>query len=171
MHSMSMAASAALVAAATVVCVGAAPPARAYNPAISGTYTATVVGQWARTNTVLHVEQTLRSTWTITSSCTTAQDCSGQVNSDQGWSAPLVMHDGQVWTVKHDIPNWETCTDGSSFTGRDVIFFYPANPETGEFVNGSSALAGWEKTTGPSGACGNNAPLYISQPFRLDQVG
>src|SRR3954462_86205 len=78
MYSMSMTASAALLAATTAVCVGAAPPARASNPAHSGTYTATAVGDWARTNTVLHVEQTLRSTWTITSSCTTAQDCSGQ---------------------------------------------------------------------------------------------
>ncbi len=171
MHSMSMAASAALVAATTAVCVGAAPPAWAFDPAISGTYTATVVGDWARTNTVLRQEATVRSTWTITSSCTTAQDCSGQVTSDQGWSAPMIMHDGQMWTVKHDIPNWETCPDETSFTGRDVIFFYPANPETGELVNGSSVLAGREKTTGPSGACGNNMPLYIDQPFRLDKIG
>jgi hypothetical protein len=171
MHSMSVAASAALVAATTAVCVGVAPPARAYDPAISGTYTATVVGDWARTNTVLHVEQTVRSTWTITSSCTTAEDCSGQVTSDQGWSAPLIMHDGLMWTVKHDIPNWETCPDGTSFTGRDVVIFYPANPDTGELVAGSRVMAGREKTAGPSGACGNNKPLYIEQPFRLDQIG
>jgi hypothetical protein len=171
MHSMSVAASAALVVATTAVCVGAAPPARAYDPAIGGTYTATVVGDWARTNTVLRVEQTVRSTWTITSSCATAEDCSGQVTSDQGWSAPMIMHDGQMWTVKHNIPNWETCPDGTSFTGRDVVYFYPANPDTGEIVLGSPLLAGREKTTGPSGACGNNMPLHIEQPFRLDKIG
>lgn len=151
--------------------VGAAPTAWAYNPSINGTYTATQVGNFARTGTVYHDEDVVRSTWRISTSCSTAQDCSGTVVSDQGWTAPLVMHDGQSWNLKRDIPNWEPCDDGSSFTGREHIFFYPADPETGEMVLGSAVFAGREHTTGPSGACGTNAPLYIEQPFRLDRIG
>lgn len=175
MRSINPAVTATLAAAGLVggivVSTAAAPTARAYNPAISGRYTATLVGDWARTRTVYHDEDVVRSTWTITTSCTTAQDCSGTVVSDQGWTAPLLMHDGQSWNLKRDIPNWEVCEDGTSFTGRQHIYFYPANPETGETVPGSPVLAGRENTTGPSGACGTNAPLYIEQPFRLDRIG
>jgi hypothetical protein len=171
MRSLSVAASTALVLASSAVGVGTAPLARAYNPAISGTYTATNVGDFARTNTVLHTEPTIRSTWTITSSCATAEDCSGQITSDHGWTAPIYMHDGLTWNVKRDLPNWEVCPDGTSYTARDFIFFYPANPDTGELVQGSPVFAGREKTTAPSGACGTNMPLYIDQPFRLDRIG
>jgi hypothetical protein len=171
MRPMNMAVSATLLAASVAVGVGMAPSAWAYDPAINGTYTATVIGDWAQTNQVYHQEAVVRSTWTITSSCSTAQDCKGQVVSDQGWTAPLVMHDGLNWYVKHDIPNWQTCPDGSSFPGHDVVQFYPANPDTGENTLGSPVLAGREHTTGPVGVCGTNAPLYIDQPFRLDKIG
>jgi hypothetical protein len=177
MRSTNIAASATLVAAA-VAGVGMAPPAWAYDPAINGTYTATVVGDWARTNQVYHQEAVVRSTWTISSSCSTAQDCTGEVKSDQGWTAPLTMHDGGIWFVKRDIPNWMTCPDGTSFPGHDVVYFYPADPETGEHVpltteqvRDAPVLAGRQHTTGPAGACGTNAPLYIEQPFRLDKIG
>jgi len=64
-----------------VVGVGTAPPASAYDPSINGTYTATVVGDWARTNTVYHNEDVVRSTWKISSSCTTARTAAAR------WSA------------------------------------------------------------------------------------
>ncbi|MEY8014609.1 hypothetical protein [Mycobacterium servetii] len=173
MRSLNLAMSAALALAAVGAAGGVAiaPSAWAYDPAINGTYTATVVGEWARTNQVFHQEEMARSTWKITSSCTTAQDCAGQVVSDQGWTAPLKMHDGMVWWVKRDIPNWETCPDGTPNVGHDVIYFYPSDPETGENKFGSPVLAGREHTTGPAGACGTSAPLYIEQPFRLDKTG
>lgn len=172
MRSLNLALSATLTGAGLAGGLVMAPSAAAYNPAISGTYTATVVGDWARTRQVYHDEPVVRSTWTISSSCTTAQDCKGQVTSDQGWSAPMIMHDGLMWTVKRDLPNWENCPDGGgTFPGHDVIYFYPANPETGEIALGSPVLAGREKTTGPSGACGTNDPMYIDQPFRLDKIG
>ena len=65
----------------------------------------------------------------------------GQVVSDEGWSAPLRMFDGLNWYLKREIPNWETCPDGSSFPATDYIMFYPANPETGENTLGSSLLS------------------------------
>lgn len=171
MRLMNMTAGAALVAAGVAGGVGVAPSAWAYDPSINGTYTATSVGEWARTNDVLHQEPMVRSTWTITTSCSTAQDCAGQVHSDQGWTAPIYMHDGALWFVTRDIPNWETCPDGTSFPGHDVFHFYPADPETGLKKNGSPVLAGREQTTGPSGACDTNLPLHIDQPFRLDKIG
>ncbi|WP_236984427.1 MULTISPECIES: hypothetical protein [Mycobacterium] len=161
----------ALVAASLVGGLLTAAPAAAYNPAINGTYTATQIGDWARTRTVYHDEPVVRSTWTITTSCETAQDCTGQVVSDQGWSAPLVMHDGSNWYLKRDIPNWQTCEDGTTWVGHDSFYFYPADPVTGQNVLGSPVLAGREHTTSVSGACGVNAPLYIEQPFRLDKIG
>ncbi|HTY32696.1 hypothetical protein [Mycobacterium sp.] len=171
MRSVNMAVSATMVAAGVAAGVGMAPSAWAYDPAINGTYTATVIGDWARTKEVYHQEAVVRSTWKITTSCDTAEDCKGQVVSDQGWTAPLTMHDGLNWYLKRDIPNWETCPDGSSFTGKDYVYFYPANPETGENAPGSSVLAGREHTVGPPGVCGTNEPMYIDQPFRLDKIG
>jgi hypothetical protein len=171
MRSRNVAVSATLVAASLAGGVGMAPPARAYDPAINGTYTATVIGDWARSRTVYHTEATVRSTWKISSSCSTAQDCRGQVVSDQGWTAPLKMTDGLNWYVRRDIPNWETCPDGTTFTGKDYVYFYPANPDTGENTLGSTVLAGREETVGPSGACGTNLPLSIEQPIRLDKIG
>lgn len=170
MRPLSAAASATLTVAGLVVGLGSAPTAAAYNPAINGTYIATQIGDWARTNDVYHDEDVVRSTWTITSSCATAQDCSGQVVSDQGWTAQLYMHDGSNWHVKRDIPNWQTCEDGSSYIGRDTYYFYPADPVTGDNVLGSPVLAGRQQTRGVSGACGVNLPLYIDQPFRLDRI-
>lgn len=171
MRLKNMTASAALVAAGVIGGVNMAPTAQAYDPSINGRFTATWVGQWARTNDVLHQEATVRETWTISTSCSTAQDCTGTVVSDAGWSAPISMHDGSTWFVSRDLPNWTTCPDGTSYTGHEVIHFYPADPETGEKVLGSSVLAGREHTTGQPGACGTNLPLYIDQPFRLDKIG
>ncbi len=171
MRSISVALSATLAAAGVAGGVSMAPPARAFDPTLNGTFTATVIGDWARTRTVYHQEAVVRSTWKISSSCSTAEDCTGQVTSDQGWTASLRMTDGYNWYARRDIPNWETCPDGTTFTGKDYVYFYPANPETGESVPGSPVLAGREQTIGPSGACGTNLPLSIEQPIRLDRIG
>lgn len=171
MRSTAMVASAAVMAAGVAGGVGFAPSAWAYDASINGTYTATVVGDWARTNQIFHQESVVRSTWKITTSCSTGWDCTGKVSSDQGWTANIFMHDGRTWFVKRDIPNWETCPDGTSYVGHDVVYFYAADPESGQWALGSSVLAGREHTTGHSGACGVNLPLYIDQPFRLDQIG
>jgi len=77
MRSMNLVVSATLVAAGVAGNVGMAPSAWAYDPAINGTYTATVVGDWARTREVYHQEAVVRSTWKVTTSCSTAQDCKG----------------------------------------------------------------------------------------------
>ncbi len=169
MRSMGTLSSATLVAAIVVGGLGTAPSARADGYPINGTYIATSVGEWAKTNEAYHDEATMRSTWTITSSCTTFQDCAGRVTSDQGWTAPLTVHDGSLWYVRRDVPNWEFCSDGTAVTGKQIYTFYYVGPD-GKSLPGSSTLAGRDKTTGPSGACGVNRWLVVEMPFRLDKI-
>ena len=162
-------AAAILLASIMIGDLGWAPSARADGDPINGTYRATSVGEWAKTNDAFHNQATVTSTWTITSSCSNAQECTGQVRSDQGWSAPLYMHDGTMWYVKHDVPNWERCPDGTAFTGQQTFTFFPAGPD-GQQQPGSATLAGQDKTVGPSGACRVNKWLVINMPFRLDKI-
>ena len=91
MRPLSTVVSATLMAAALVAGIGTTPSARATDGdyAINGTYVATSDGTYATTDYAFHNEATVRSTWTITSKCTTDVHCTGQVTSDQGWSAPL----------------------------------------------------------------------------------
>jgi hypothetical protein len=137
---------------------------------INGTYRATSIGDWAHTNEHYHDEQTVTATWSIRSSCTTFQECTGTVTSDQGWTAPLYTHDGTAWYVKHDVPNWERCADGTTFTGQQTFYFYAVDPN-GVPNLGSPTMVGKDKTIGPSGACGRNQWLDIELPFRLDKIG
>ena len=171
MRSMGTLASATLLAATVTGGLGTAPSARAGDDGdpINGTYIATSVGEWAETNRSFHDEPTVHSTWTVTSSCANAQECTGQVRSDQGWSAPMIKHDGTLWYVRRDLPNWEVCTDGTAATGHQVIYFVPVGQD-GMPQPGSSTLSGMDKTTGPSGACGMNRWLVVEMPFRLDKL-
>jgi hypothetical protein len=161
-----------LVAATVIGSVATAPTAGATTKeevAINGTYRATSIGDYAKTNDQYYGEATVTSTWTISSSCVTFQECHGTVSSDQGWTAPLYMIDGLMWYVKREVPNWERCPDGTAFTGHQTFYFYPVN-ENGEFHLGAPTLAGKDKTVGPSGACGQNQWLDITMPLRLDKL-
>lgn len=171
MRSMGTTASATLLTALVIGGSVTVPSAGASTEgiAINGTYRATSVGQWAKTNQAFHDEPTVTSTWTITSTCTDVQECEGQVTSDQGWSARIYMQDGEMWWVKRELPNWETCPDGSSFPGQQTYSFFPVD-SNGGFVLGSPTLAGKDKTIGPSGACRVNKWLVVEMPFRLDKL-
>ena len=158
------------VAACLVGGVGVAPSGWAYDATINGTYTATLVGQWATWNEVYHAQPLMRNTWRLSSSCENAQDCQGQISSDAGWTARMYTHDGSSWTMKRDIPNWARCPDGRTFLGQEVIVFYSADPDTGAHKLGSPVFAGWDATTSSSGACNTNQPIVIRQPFRLDRI-
>lgn len=169
-RSISMA-STALIAATVIGGVGWAPSVQASvdEAALNGTYIATSLGNWAKTNYAYHDEETVRSTWTISSTCSTVQDCTGQVTSDQGWSAPLSLHDGTMWYLKRDLPDWGKCPDGSTFTGQQTFYFYPVDA-VGQTQLGSPTLTGKDKTVGPSGACRVNKWLVVEMPFRLDKI-
>jgi hypothetical protein len=167
--------SAALMAIALVGGVGVTPSARASPDAyaINGTYAATSDGTYATTNYAFHDEATVRSTWTITSTCITDVKCAGQVTSDQGWSAPM-RTEGQVWSVERDVSNWQPCPDGTALTGHQTFHFYPANAN-GVTQIGSPYLEGKDKTVGPRYPCGDTywygKALTIVMPFRLDKIG
>jgi hypothetical protein len=137
--------------------------------AVNGTFRATSIGDWAQRNDQYFGEPTVVQIWTISSSCVTFQECHGMVTSDQGWSAPLYMNDGEMWKVKREVPDWERCEDGTAFTGQQTFYFYPVN-EYGGYQLGSATFAGKDKTIGPSGACGQNQWLDIALPLRLDKV-
>jgi hypothetical protein len=178
MRPISTVAGATLMGTALVCGVGISPSAQATDGdfSINGTYSATSDGPYATTDYAFHKEETVRSTWTITSKCTTDVTCTGRVTSDQGWSAPLYT-EGHVWYVQRDVPNWETCPDGTTFTGHQTFMFYPANAD-GVTQIGSPHLEGRDKTVGPPFACGGTvlglgarSMLTIVMPFQLDKIG
>ncbi|AAS03083.1 MULTISPECIES: hypothetical protein [Mycobacterium avium complex (MAC)] len=172
MRSVRTLTTATLVAATAFGGLGAAATAGATTKeevAVNGTFRATSIGDWAQRNDQYFEEPTVVQTWTISSTCDTFQECHGTVTSDLGWTAPLYMSDGQMWKVKHEVPNWERCEDGTAFTGQQTFYFYPVN-EYGGYQLGSSTFAGKDKTVGPSGACGQNQWLDIAMPLRLDKL-
>lgn len=164
--------SATLTAAVLVGVSSTTPVAQASDGdiAINGTYAAISDGFWATTDFAFQKQATVRSTWTITSTCTGTWKCTGQVSSDHGWSAPLYTDEASVWYVKRDLPNWQTCPDGTAFAGHQTFKFWPASPD-GLTKIGSPYLEGKDKTTGETGACGRFKFLTIVMPFRLDKIG
>lgn len=161
---------AATAAVVGLACVISGSPARATGETlpINGSFTATSNGQWAQTNEVFHNEATVRSTWTISTTCANALSCAGTVTSDRGWSATIYTT-SNVWYVKRDVPNWEPCANGASAPGHQVYHFYAAAAD-GTLDPTSTTYVGKDETSGPSGACGRNLPLVISLPFKLVKI-
>jgi hypothetical protein len=156
-------------AAAAVVTWGAcAAPLANADPndgvAINGTYTAFSDGQWAKTNDSYHDEASVTQTWTITSTCTTYQDCTGTVTSDQGWSSTNLVYMSGRWKVSHTVENWEHCQDGTAVPGEQAFTFWRGYPD-------KSKITGLDQTIGPSGGCGFNKWLHVTMPLRLTPVG
>jgi hypothetical protein len=138
--------------------------------ALNGRFTATSNGDWAMTNDIYRDEATVVSAWTISSTCTTPQDCTGTVTTDNGWAA-TIHKSANTWIVDRDLPNWEPCPDGSTAPGRQQYRFYRVD-DSGQIdlTNQSMTLAGIDRTSAPSGACGRSLPLVIQLPFRLDRT-
>lgn len=171
MRSINGIVSATMTFVALVAIVSPAPVARGTgdSPAINGTFTATSNGEWAQSNDVYHNEATVRSTWTITTTCATPIDCTGTVKSDQGWTAPIYTTNVQ-WYVKRELPDWERCADGTTAPGHQVYRFAAVGADD-YYDPKSTTYAGEDLTTGPSGACGRNASLQIALPFKLVKIG
>ncbi|MBX7453949.1 hypothetical protein GR927_38745 [Mycolicibacterium sp. 3033] len=127
--------------------------------ALNGVYTVVSDGQMARTNERFRDEATVIARWTVSSDCTTFQDCTGRVDSDQGWTADITYL-SNVWYVRRTLPNWEPCPDGTAAPGEQTYFFWRDPDDT-------AILTGWDETKGPSGACGINKQLVIKLPLRL----
>lgn len=156
-----------LFSTAIAASVATAAPSAHADPgdgiAINGTYTAFSDGVWAKTNDSYHDERSVTQTWTITSTCSTYQDCTGRVTSDQGWSGDLTYMSGS-WKVSRQVDNWESCIDGTASPGQQTFTFSKGYPDP-------IPLKGWDTTFGPSGACGWNKQLYVRLPFTLTPVG
>lgn len=137
---------------------------------LNGTYIATSNGEWAKSADVFHNERSLRSTWTVSTVCSYPTECTGTVNSDAGWSAPIYQKSG-VWYVRHVVPNWEPCPDGTAGDGLQLFRFIAATPDGASADPNSTTLVGEDQTTGVAGACGINLPLFINMPFKLVKQG
>lgn len=164
---------AAVVAVATAVamCQTIAPAHAESSAPLNGRFLAVSNGDWAQTNDSYRNEATVRSTWTITSTCIQGDECSGQVTSDQGWSAPL-RKQNDTWIVDRDLPDWEPCPDGTAYPGHQKIRFWRVNADGSQDFSGRSPVfAGEDKTVGQSGACGISKWLAIRMPFSLQQIG
>lgn len=115
----------------------------------------------------------------MTSTCTSPVTCTGEVRSDQGWTAPLRLGGGEAtpgaagdfWIVDRVVDNWEPCPDGTAAPGQQKYLFWGVDPATRQRnMKKVDLLAGTQTTKGPSGACGINKPLVIEQPVRLDKL-
>jgi hypothetical protein len=137
---------------------------------LNGTYTVTSNGEWAKVNDVFRDEPSVRSTWTITSTCSYPGECTGTVTSDWGWTAPIYQKSA-VWFVKRTVDNWQPCPDGSAAAGLQVYRFYPAVADGSAADPTSSTLMGDDQTTGISGSCGSSKVLFISMPIKLVKTG
>ncbi len=169
------------VAIALIGSQGTAPSAQAadYGIALNGTYRATSNGDWAQSSAGPHGnggamvyldEQTKIETWTVSSDCVSPVECSGEVSSDAGWTAPLKWN-GNEWFVDRDIPNWEPCPDGTAAPAHQRFGLWPFDPSTTHREpTARDLVVGLEKTTAPSGACGKNKPLSIELPVRWEKM-
>jgi hypothetical protein len=137
--------------------------------AMNGTYSVVSNGEWARMNDRYQDEPSVRSTWTISSTCTTALTCSGTVTSTLGWTETIYTGIGNLWYVKHYVPDWIPCPDGTVGPGLQVYKIQPVN-EDGMVQVGSDTWAGEDVTTGQSGACGRNRSLVLSLPVKVTKV-
>ena len=164
-----MRAVAAGTAFAVISAVAVAGPAAAAEWSLNGTYTATSNGEWAKSNDIFHDQVSVRATWTIQSQCSYPTECTGTVTSDQGWTAPIYQTGG-VWYVKHVVPRWIPCADGSTADGLQVFRFKAMTPDGSTTDPTSTALVGEDATTGPSGACGRSLAIHVTMPFKLVKI-
>jgi hypothetical protein len=161
------------VALTAVLGVASAPLAVADDDygkySMNGTYSVVSNGEWAQMNDRYQDEPTVRSTWTVNTTCTSALTCSGKVTSSLGWTEDIYTGIGSLWYVKHFVPDWIPCPDGGTGPGLQVYKFFPATDE-GMAQRISDLYVGTDQTTGQSGACGRNRSLVLSLPVKIEKV-
>lgn len=171
MSSITRRASAILLAATTIGSIGIAAPAAASGgeEALNGVFTATSNGEWAMLNDRYQGEQTVISTWTISSTCVHPLACAGTVTSSLGWTEDIYKTETN-WVVKHYVPDFVPCPDGTRAPGLQYFRFYAATVDGMQQAK-SDYLLGEDETTGESGACGRNKSLVLNLPFKLLKQG
>ncbi|BCI54278.1 hypothetical protein NIIDNTM18_35560 [Mycolicibacterium litorale] len=157
---------AAIAGVTAVVGLTSATPAAAGNDwGINGTFAVSSNGDRAKVNERFEIQPGERSTWTITTVCSSPTDCAGTVNSDAGWSAPIYTNNG-LWYVKRVVPDWRYCADGQPVEGLRIYKIYPVGFD-GHYSAGSHEFTGENQTIGPSGSCGRNQWPQIRMPFYM----
>jgi hypothetical protein len=159
-------------ALALIAGIGTTAPAQAeYGIELNGTYQVMSDGQWATRGaapgggTVYIDQKSTTETWTVRTSCASAIECSGTVESSLGWTGTIRLDD--YWYVDHEVPNWLPCPDGTSVSGHQkfiLMGFDPARNERRSKI--TDFLMGRNHTKAPSGACGRNQPLVIEMPVK-----
>lgn len=162
------------LAATTIATFGslaAAPSARAgdFGVALNGTYRVSSNGDWAKSNEVFMDEKVKVQTWTVSSDCVSPIECTGEVKSDHGWTAPLEYNTG-YWQVHVDIDHWSPCPDGTIAPGHETFRLWAIDPFTTERISGTEYLVGRDITKTDSGACGKNQPLVIELPVYMEHI-
>ena len=155
---------AAILAGVTV----AAPAAASPEWGINGTFAMSSNGDWARVNSRYEDQPGERETWTISTTCISPTECTGTVNSDAGWSAPIYTTNS-LWYVKRTVPNWRFCADGAAIEGFQEYKIYPVGAD-GHYDGSSDEYTGVNRVIGPSGSCGRNQPPVIEMPFYMKKV-
>ncbi|MUL81871.1 MULTISPECIES: hypothetical protein [unclassified Mycolicibacterium] len=152
----------------TVALGGVCSPVAGASPSwgLNGTYIATSNGESAKSNDIFHDEPSIRSNWTISTTCSYPSECTGTVNSDWGWSAPIYKKSG-VWFVKKTVDNWQPCGDGTAGPGLQVFRFFQSNENATAADPNSTTWMGEDSTTGVSGSCGRSIAWFITMPFKL----
>lgn len=161
----------AATALAAIASVTLVPSAHASNlgTELNGTYRVVSNGDWARTNDVKIKQPTVVETWTITSSCVSPIECSGEVKSDLGWTAPLRLD--AFYYVERIVPNWIPCPNGTFAEGFQMFILRGVDPTTEQTVfTDIQRLSGRNVTKGPSGACGVNKPVVIELPVSITKL-
>jgi len=171
MTSVTRSASAILLAATTIGSISVAAPTGASTSevAINGVYTATSNGEWAMVNDRYQGHQTVISTWTISSTCVHPLACAGTVTSSLGWTEDIYKTETN-WVVKHYVPDFIPCPDGTRAPGLQYFRFYAANVDGMQMAQ-TDYFLGEDETTGVSGACGRNKSLVLNLPFKLLKNG
>lgn len=136
---------------------------------LNGAYRVTSNGDMARTNEVFMTEQNVTSVWTFSSSCANAHQCTGQVSSDQGWTAPLEFRTSR-WIVDRFHENWQTCPDGTTSPGQQRYQFQGSDANGQYEKRNIDLLVGYDRTIGVSGACGRNQPTVIVLPLTVQRL-
>ncbi len=159
-----------IAATGLALCLMSAPDAYAdFGFELNGPYEVTSNGDWAKTNEKYRDEVPVREIWTFSTSCVDAHTCSGTVNSNAGWSAPVEFRTTR-WILDRYHEQWEPCPDGTFSPGRQRYQFQPADANGQIERLDVRTLMGYDRTIGISGACGINTPLVISIPLTLRKL-
>ncbi|OBC01067.1 hypothetical protein A5784_02315 [Mycobacterium sp. 852013-50091_SCH5140682] len=169
MSASKVSASAAVVAVTVWVGLSGAAPAGASDGwGINGTFATSANGDWAKINERYENQPSVRSTWTVSTSCTSPTDCAGTVTSDEGWTAPIYTTNG-LWYVKHVVPQWRFCADGTPIEGLQTHKLYPVGADAHVDL-ASTEYTGESITVGASGSCGRNQWPTIRMPFYMKKI-